>query len=103
MQENSAQSSGELDLGKALVISDLLEWHDHAIAVIDSAAEITLDGSRLEQIDGVGLQLIVAVVKEVSSRELQLTWKGASETLLNGAAELGLTQVLGLDVLIANG
>ncbi len=99
MQENSAPSSGELDLGEVLVISDLMELHAKAVATIGNAGEIILDGSRIEQIDGVGLQLLVAVVTAASDKGLQLTWVGASDTLRNGAAQLGLVQALGLDML----
>ncbi len=102
MQENSAPSSVELDLGEVMVISGLSELHGKAVSAIGSAADITLDGSGIEQIDGVGLQLLVAVVKAASDKELQLTWKGASDTLCNSAAQLGLVQVLGLDTLTTN-
>ncbi len=99
MQENSTPSSGELDLGEILVISDLMGLHGKAVAAIGSAREITIDGSRIEQIDGVGLQLLVAVVTAASDKGLQLTWKGASDNLCNGAAQLDLVHVLGLDKL----
>ncbi|MCP3671402.1 MAG: STAS domain-containing protein [Gammaproteobacteria bacterium] len=102
MQEGFTPSSVELDLGEVLVISGLLELHEKAVAAIGSMAEITLDGSGIEQVDGVGLQLLVAVVKAASDKGLHVTWKGVSDTLRDSAAQLGLLQVLGLDIVPAN-
>jgi len=103
MQENSVQLSGDLDLGEILVISDVLEWHEKIVALFGNAAEITLDGSRIEQIDGIGLQLLVVAVKQASDHGVQVTWKGASDILLDNAAQLGLIQMLRLDMLATSG
>jgi len=99
MHENSVQLSGTLDLGEVLVISDALEWYQKIIAVFDNATEITLDGGKIEQIDGIGLQLLVVIFKQASNQGIRVVWKGVSDTLLVSADQLGLVGILRLDLL----
>ncbi len=86
-----------LDLGDVLVIADVLEWHQKIIAVFESGGEISIDGGRIEQIDGAGLQLLVAVIKEAVAKKVKVVWKDVSDTLYNAAAQLGLSGILLLD------
>ncbi len=103
MQEDSLQTSGTLDLGKELVISDALEWHQKILAAFDHAAEIILDGGKIEQIDGIGLQLLVAIFKQAANTGVRVVWSGVSDTLLVSAAQLGLVDILCLDLLDDDG
>ena len=86
-------------LEESLVISGVMEWRDKMAAAISSQDEVILDGSEVEQIDGTGLQLLVALMKEAVSSNTTVTWKSASDVLLDSAAQLGLIEILGLDKL----
>jgi anti-anti-sigma regulatory factor len=100
MQMSSEHSSGYLDLGEILVISDAMEWYQKIIAVFEGATEIQLDGGRIEQIDGIGLQLLVAIFKQAAVKGVRVVWKGVSDTLLISAGQLGLIEILRLDLLV---
>jgi len=84
-------------LGESIVISNVQEWHEKMLAAISSKDELVLDGSKIEQIDGTGLQLLVAFMKEGATNKTNITWKGASDTLHQNAAQLGVVEALGLD------
>ncbi len=92
-----------LPLGEAIVISNVLEWHEKMLSAISSQDEIVLDGGEIEHIDGTGLQLLVALMKEAAKSKTNITWKSASDVLHLNAAQLGLTEILGLDKLAGAG
>ncbi len=95
--ESVATDLGVLDLGDSLVISNVLEWHQKIVPIFDGAEKIILDGSKIDQIDGTGLQLLAALIKEAGTKGIDVAWKGNSETLRDAAAQLGLSGVLCLD------
>lgn len=95
--ESIVSSSGILDFGDTLVISNVQEWHQKIASVFDSADKIKLNGGSIEQIDGTGLQLVAAIIKEAAARNIEVTWSAVSETLRDSAAQLGLSTVLHLD------
>jgi anti-anti-sigma regulatory factor len=76
-----------------------MEWREKMAAAISAQDEVVLDGGEIERIDGTGLQLLVSVMKEAVSTNTAITWKSASDVLLESAAQLGLTEILGLDKL----
>lgn len=85
---------GVIDLGAVLVVSNVLEWQQKISPTFDAADTLTLDGAKIEQIDGAGLQLLVAMIKEAGRRGMSVVWTGASPTLRAGAAQLGLADTL---------
>ena len=46
--------------------------------------------------DTAGMQLLVAFSREAEMRNVEIIWRGASEVLLQSAAGLGLSVLLGL-------
>lgn len=92
-------ASNIFSLGESVVISEAMEWREKMSAAISAQDEVVLDGSEIERIDGTGLQLLVSVMKEAVSTNTAITWKSASDVLLESAAQLGLTEILGLDKL----
>jgi len=84
-------------LGESIVISNVQEWHEKMLAAISGQDDLVLDGSKIEQIDGTGLQLLVALMKEGAANKTNITWKAASDTLHQNAAQLGVVEALGLD------
>lgn len=98
-RRKSAVSSNILSLDGSIVISNVLEWHGKMVAAISGQDELVLDGGEIEQIDGSGLQLLVALMKEAAMSKTNISWKSASDVLCRNAAQLGLTEILSLDKL----
>jgi anti-anti-sigma regulatory factor len=92
-------TSNIFSLGESVVISEVMEWREKMAAAISAQDEVVLDGSEIERIDGTGLQLLVALMKEAVSTSTAITWNSASDVLLESAAQLGLTEILGLEKL----
>lgn len=92
-------ASNIFPLGESVVISEAMEWREKMAAAVFGQDEILLDGSEIERIDGTGLQLLVALMKEAVSSNTTVTWMSTSDVLLEGAAQLGLIEILGLDKL----
>lgn len=88
-----------LVLGESILISNVTDWRDKMVAVLAGREEIKIDGSAVEHIDGTGLQLLVALVKEAASNKTNIAWQSASDVLQHNAAQLGLTEALNLDKL----
>lgn len=86
-------------LGESLTISDAMEWREKMAAAVSSHDEVILDGGEVEKIDATGLQLLVALMKEAVSSNTTVSWISASDLLLDSAAQLGLIEILGMDML----
>jgi anti-anti-sigma regulatory factor len=85
-----------VSLGGSIAISNVQEWYERFVEMISMEDEIILDGGEVEQVDGAGLQLLVALMKEASTSKVKVTWKAASDVLRNSAAQLGVAEILGL-------
>ncbi len=96
-KRKSSAAAECFSLGQSIVISNVQEWHEKMLAALSNKDGMLLDGSEIEQIDGTGLQLLVALSKEAANNKTEITWKAASETLCQNAAQLGVTEALGLD------
>ncbi|MEH6638509.1 MAG: STAS domain-containing protein [Porticoccaceae bacterium] len=68
--------------------SDLLE---------NNANDIALDGSTVENIDSAALQLLLAFVMELKTRNCKVLWPHISPQLLSRSRTLGLSAVFGMD------
>jgi anti-anti-sigma regulatory factor len=90
-------TSKVIALGESLVISGAVDWREKMAAAISGNDKVTLNGGEVERIDGVGLQLLVALMKEAVNSNTTVSWDSASDVLIDGAAQLGLIEILGLD------
>lgn len=61
---------------------------------LQSAGPVQIDGEQVEAIDGAGLQLLAALVKELIGKSVEVRWTGASESLRNAASLMGLAELL---------
>jgi anti-anti-sigma regulatory factor len=86
-------------LDETVVISGVMELREKLAAAVTSHDEVVIDGSAVEKIDGTGLQLLVALMKQAVSSNTAISWSSASDLLLDSAAQLGLIEILGLDKL----
>lgn len=65
-------------------------------AALDSAA-VTLDASAVERVDTATIQLLCAFVRDRSSRNQGVTWRGESQALQDAARLLGVRALLGFE------
>ncbi len=90
--------SGHLELGEQLVISTVREFRAGWMEQIEEGATspVTLEGGAIKTIDTAGLQLVIALTRELSDNGVSWQWGEASESLKSSAEQLGLTAALSL-------
>lgn len=96
VQDAPAAGERVLMLESTLTIADVGDYKAVMDSYIDSTAPVRIDGSNVDAIDGAGLQLLAAFVKEMIGKSVGVAWTGASEPLLRAAHRIGLTDVLQL-------
>lgn len=69
----------------------LLGWLNEPAAGDEPRA---LDGSRVLEADGAGVQLLVALHHSLQARGMALTWAGLSDPLASACRELGCSVLL---------
>lgn len=57
---------------------------------------VKIDGATVEEIDTAGLQLLLAMINELTSRSVETQWHSPSQVLLQTAATLGMSTALAL-------
>jgi phospholipid transport system transporter-binding protein len=85
-----------LALGPSLTIQDALGLKQQLGGMLSAGGAVHLDGAGVRSADTAGIQLLVAFSREAKMRNVEITWRGASEVLLQSAAGLGLSALLGL-------
>jgi len=95
-EKGKTEADGEVVLGEALTIADVGEWRNKITAVLDRAEPIHLSGGDLEQIDGAGIQFLVAVMQEAAAQGVEVNWAGVSDVLRSASEQLGLNGALHL-------
>jgi anti-anti-sigma regulatory factor len=55
-----------------------------------------LDGGEVQSIDTAGLQLVVALIRELGEDGVSWQWSASSDTLKSSAEQLGMSKMLSL-------
>jgi len=84
-------------LAADLRIGAVQELAERLRGCLDGVGTVALDGSAVEQLDTAGVQLLAVFARQLREQDTPLAWQGASAALRDGAALLGLGEVLGLD------
>ncbi len=92
----TAADGDKLDFGDSLTIADAAEWHQRLTDALKSSGALSFDGSDVEQVDGAGIQLLAAFVKEAATLYVAFEWCGASQVLREAAGQSGLADLLQL-------
>jgi anti-anti-sigma regulatory factor len=92
----SGEESGVLSLPDCLTIVEVGDFHPQLAARLVEGGEVSIDGAAVETIDGAGLQLLAAFVKDLVGKSSVVRWQGVSEALQRGASRLGLEDALQL-------
>lgn len=95
---SAAIEQGIIELGDQLVISNVgkvrAEWMDRIVAGVESP--IVIEGGDLQMVDTAGLQLVVALIRELNEDGVSWQWGGRSDLLQSSAAQLGITEMMSL-------
>jgi anti-anti-sigma regulatory factor len=83
-------------LGPSLTIQEVSGLKQQLDGILLAGGAVHLDGAEVHSADTAGIQLLVAFSREAKMRNVEITWRGASEVLLQSAAGLGLSALLGL-------
>jgi ABC-type transporter Mla MlaB component len=87
---------GTIGCDEALEVTGARAFKARLEAALDSAGPLVIEAARLRRVDGAGLQLLVAFVREVNARGRVVTWASPSAELQAAAALLGLSAALAL-------
>jgi phospholipid transport system transporter-binding protein len=90
----SEHEDGCFDLGSVLSISEVEGCRANLMLALQAGNDISIDGGDIQQIDGAGLQLLVAFVKEAERMHVAVNWSGVSPVLQKASGRLGLTEAL---------
>jgi anti-anti-sigma regulatory factor len=87
----------KVDFGKTLTIAQVADWQQKLSGIFDLREPVSLDAGDIEKIDGAGLQLLVALMKEAEAAGVPIEWRACSEVLQQNAIRIGLGHVLHLE------
>ncbi len=83
-------------LGPLLTIREAMSLKQQFRALFERGRAVDLDGGAVSSADTAGIQLLVALAIEANRRQVEIAWRGASPVLLQSAARLGFSALLGL-------
>lgn len=96
MATKASSESNMINLGDSLGIQDVAQVLVDIGSAFDLATPIELNGGDVERIDGAGLQLLCMLMKSGGEKGVDVSWSSASETIVEGARQLGLQDLLQL-------
>ncbi|MCB1881142.1 MAG: STAS domain-containing protein [Gammaproteobacteria bacterium] len=97
VEPNSSADALELDLEGSLTIAEVGGLQQVLLNMLNGTGSINLRGGEVNRVDGAGVQLLAALMKEAAQRRMQVHWIDSSTALRTAAAQLGLDRALGLD------
>jgi anti-anti-sigma factor len=92
MTDNKAS----VNCGEALNISNAANLYDQLQKALEKSSAIELDAASVEKVDTAGLQVIVALGRELEKSGGSIVWKNPSDTLMQAATTLGLKPFLAI-------
>lgn len=95
--KHKGATGGVLVLPESLTIAEVGDFHVELSQRLVSGGSVTIDGEAVETIDGAGLQLLTAFIKDLAGRSATVSWAGASDVLRRSAGQMGVNSALRLD------
>ena len=83
-----------VDLGTSLTIMDAGEMHQRLVGLCDAGGKVELIAGTVDQVDGAGVQLLAAFVKEATQLQVEIEWKSISDALVEAVDTLGLRDAM---------
>ncbi|MCF6282936.1 MAG: STAS domain-containing protein [Candidatus Polarisedimenticolaceae bacterium] len=94
MATEVSSASNQINLGSSLGIQEVAQVLAEIKTAFDLGSPVELNGGDVERVDGAGLQLLCMLIKTGGEQEVSVSWQSASETLIDGAKQLGLQDLL---------
>jgi anti-anti-sigma regulatory factor len=86
--------STRIELDEQLTIAQAAALHRSLCASLDGGAPMVVDGSRIQEIDTAGLQLLASLLRSGQERGIACTWHGVSDVLRRTARLVGMSEML---------
>ena len=96
VEAKTDDGTNRLVLESSLVINKASEFYESLKKMAASGQDVEIDASKVEVIDSAILQLLFAFVLSLKESGNNFSWHKPTESLLNKASILGLTEQLGL-------
>jgi ABC-type transporter Mla MlaB component len=85
-----------IQLDERMGIAQAKRLHPVLTAAVNRGSPIAIDGTRVQQIDGCSLQLLVSLWRTAADHGIPCSWTGASNWLIHAASLIGVADVLQL-------
>lgn len=85
-----------IDCGEQLDISAAGGLHTELSGALDRGQPVSIDVSRLDQVDTAGAQLLLAFTREAGKKGIRVDWLGDPACLRDAAQRLGVASDLAL-------
>jgi len=95
--KEKAAAESVLILPDVVTIADVGNLSSELVSLLMERGVVSIDGSAVESIDGAGLQLLAAFIKDLVGKSSVVTWLEVSDVLRASAVQLGLSGALQLD------
>ena len=82
---------------QALTIANAADLHTKLKEAVESSSDIELVADGVDKVDTAGLQLMVALSREIEKVNGTLVWKNPSEVLVQAVNTLGLRPYLAIN------
>ena len=86
-----------INIGEVLDITMAMEYYEQFNQMLNDHKSIILNIDKLERIDGAGLQLLMALVKEAGRTEVEVKWTGQSDALNRAADIIAVEEYLAIN------
>jgi len=86
-----------ISLDENLDVSNISEFRSTMKKAVLRKAPYTLDGSAVTRVHTAALQVLLALITAIKSKDKSFRWESASEPLVSAATALGLEKELGLN------
>lgn len=83
-----------INLPIELTISEVDEYLREIQPVINENSLITIDDSKLERIDTIGVQFILAVITYILAQGKELSWQSTSKIFQDSVQQLGINDTI---------
>ena len=92
-----SETRAPLKLEESLLLEGLEGQRAAMVAELEQGLPLRLDGSAVREVDGAGLQLLLAAAQAARRRGGTIEWQASSSSLKDAAALLGVIQPLNLE------
>ncbi len=97
MSERQANKTLVVTFDEVADIASVKALHQHLGEALACGQPVEFRAARCERMDTAVLQTLYAFMREARERGLEVSWQGASLTVVDAARRLGMERALGLE------